>query len=590
MRRIGGCCAVAAAIVTCWCSAGSAFAALPSGWSEGTAQLVHTGSTVLATAGDPAAASVADSMYGPFDADVHGESFFNAVDNGSQSGLATPASTSVSTRLSGFDGLSSLDQRLADGGHQPPDVPPDQALCVGNGFVLEGVNVALRVYSTSGTPLTAPVALGPFFGDGHEMLSTDGAEPAPFQHTDPRCLFDPDTGRFVVTAARLHIDLATGALSGAPSIEIAVSRTGDPRGSWDVYTLDTSSDGSHGSDAVDGCPCLGDQPELGADANGIYITSSLFSLSNNSADGERFYAISKRELVAGAADRAVTLTLPDTTHTTFGFPFHTDPAVAPPGGAQDSADGGTEYLTSLCGVGRSDIYVFALTNTSSLDSPSPSLSLSQHVLSTETTRYLGAFPQQEGSRPLASWVQQQTGGSEPPLEYVDGGNPCTQLTYADGRLWTARVTALKPDNGPVRDGIAWMQIVPDSSGGQIVKQGYLSLNRDNAILAAIAVDRTGHGVISFAAYGADMYPSAAYAPIDENGTGPATIVAPGQVPLDSFDGYSYFGSSNRIARYGDYAAAVTAGDGDFWIATEYTPNIARTQLTSWGTHITEVHR
>jgi hypothetical protein len=594
MRRIRGACVVASATAVSWWLAASAFAALPAGWTEGTAQLVHKGSTVLASAGDPAASNAVDSLQAADSAAYRGDPFFHGVDNGTQAHLPTPGSTSTSTAPAGFDGMSYLDQRLADGAHQRLATPPDQALCVGNGFVLEGVNLALRVYSTSGAPLTPPVALSPFFGDGHEMLSTDGTNPGPVQHSDPRCLFDQDTGRFMVTALHYARDPVTGNPAAPVGIELAVSRTGDPRSQWDVYALDTTADGAHGSDAVNGCPCLGDQPELGADANGIYITSSLFQLSNlqdltlKGQAAERFYAISKRSLAAGTADRAVTLTLPRAARPPGGFPTHTDPAVAPPGGAQDGADGGTEHLTSLCGVGFSVVYVFALTNTSSLDTASPDLSLSEHVLATEPTGSLGVFGQPDGLRPLASWIQQQTGGAEPPVEYLDSGNPCTQLVYADGRLWTARMTEVKPDNGAVRDGIAWMQIVPNASGGQIANQGYLSINRGNAILGAITVDRTGHGVIAFDAYGDDLYPSAAYAPIDEQGTGAARIVAQGQVPLDNFDGYRYFGASGRFARYGDYSGAVTAGDGDFWIANEYTPNIPRTQLLSWGTHITEV--
>jgi hypothetical protein len=68
--------------------------------------------------------------------------------------------------------------------------------------------------------------------------------------------------------------------------------------------------------------------------------------------------------------------------------------------------------------------------------------------------------------------------------------------------------------------------------------------------------------------------------IDEQGTAPATVVGVGTVPIDNYDGYAYFGSPSTVARYGDYFSAVTAGDGDYWIAGEYTPNIDRTFLSS----------
>jgi hypothetical protein len=53
-----------------------------------------------------------------------------------------------------FDGLTSRDQRLANGGNQFSVEPPDQALCVANGSVLESVNTVIRVRDTAGANLT----------------------------------------------------------------------------------------------------------------------------------------------------------------------------------------------------------------------------------------------------------------------------------------------------------------------------------------------------------------------------------------------------------------------------------------------------
>ena len=54
----------------------------------------------------------------------------------------------------GFNGLSHLDQRNAGTGiyanTNPSMEPPDQGLCVGNGFVVEPINVALAVYNENG--------------------------------------------------------------------------------------------------------------------------------------------------------------------------------------------------------------------------------------------------------------------------------------------------------------------------------------------------------------------------------------------------------------------------------------------------------
>jgi hypothetical protein len=44
-----------------------------------------------------------------------------------------------------FNGLNHRDQRLANGGNQFSLEPPDQGLCVGNGYVVEAINSVLKV-------------------------------------------------------------------------------------------------------------------------------------------------------------------------------------------------------------------------------------------------------------------------------------------------------------------------------------------------------------------------------------------------------------------------------------------------------------
>ena len=78
----------------------------------------------------------------------------------------------------GFDGLNHFDQRNAGTGpyanSQFSLEPPDQALCVGNGFVVEAVNTALAVYSEGGRRLKGPTALNQFFGAKPEINRTTG--------------------------------------------------------------------------------------------------------------------------------------------------------------------------------------------------------------------------------------------------------------------------------------------------------------------------------------------------------------------------------------------------------------------------------
>jgi hypothetical protein len=92
-----------------------------------------------------------------------------------------------------IDGLNHRDQRTANGGNQFSLEPPDQGLCVGNGFVLETVNDVLRVFDTAGNPLTGVTDQNTFYGYPPAINRTTGVS-GPFI-TDPSCYFDPTTRR-----------------------------------------------------------------------------------------------------------------------------------------------------------------------------------------------------------------------------------------------------------------------------------------------------------------------------------------------------------------------------------------------------------
>src|SRR6478752_8525273 len=51
---------------------------------------------------------------------------------------------------SGFEGLNHYQQRYSRGGNQFSVEPPDQGMCVGNGYVVEAVNDVLNIFNTSG--------------------------------------------------------------------------------------------------------------------------------------------------------------------------------------------------------------------------------------------------------------------------------------------------------------------------------------------------------------------------------------------------------------------------------------------------------
>ena len=155
-----------------------------------------------------------------------------------------------------------------------------------------------------------------------------------------------------------------------------------------------------------------------------------------------------------------------------------------------------------------------------------------------------------------------------------------QVMWANGKLWGALDTALNPDGGPQRAGIAWYIVNPNA--GTIVKQGYLGATGYDFTYPAIGVTTSGRGVMAFTATGNTLNPSAAYAAIDANvGVGAWNIVdgGTGAAQDDGFTSYkSQVGDPPRT-RWGDYGAAAVDGNS-VWIASEYIAHSCN--YTDWG--------
>jgi hypothetical protein len=508
------------------------------------------------------------------------------VPSASVPGPAASAITGPDSNFSGFKGITHLDQRLASGGNQFSTEPPDQGLGAGNGFVVEAVNLAVSVYSTSGTQLGI-AALNTFLGLAPAIdRSSNPPVFGPFA-SDPRVYYDAPTGHWFLSLLEIDTDPSTGALLGHSAIYVAVSQSSDPTATWNIYSFDTTDNGNPG------CPCFGDQPLIGADQNGFYVSTNEFSILGPEFNGTQIYAISKTALESNASPAVI--------HIPGGplaenISYSVQPATVPPSGTFEMANGGTEYFMSaldFTGTLDNRIAVWALTNTSSLNSTSPSLTLSKVVIPSEVYGIAPSSQQKAGPLPLADLLRQKNNvlgvTSNEHLELIDSDDDHMQQTvFAAGSLWTSLSTVVKPPNGPARAGAAWFIVTPSWSGGAltatVAKQGYLAANQESVVNPAIGVNAAGRGVMTFTLVGPDYYPSAAYATLDAlSGVGPIQIAAAGALPDDGLTGYGAFGG--RVGRWGDYTAAVADSDGSIWIAAEYIPGGTRTVLANWGTFV-----
>ncbi len=560
----------------------------------------------------------------------------NRAVHGASSNSANQAKSNPTFQF-GFQGLNHYQQRYARGGNQFSVEPPDQGMCVGNGYVLETVNDVMNVFDASDGTSALPdntstnivsgyprdvnhaVDLNSFYGYPPAINRSTGVR-GQFV-TDPSCIYDAQTDRFFNVVLTLETNPTTGAFTTVNHLDLAVSQTGNPTGLWNIYRIDVTNDGTNTGGSNPG-PYLGDYPHIGADANGVYLTTNAYPWCCNGFGGAQIYALSKSELAAGALsvnmvhiDTSGMVNAPsDAGATQPGFTVW--PAQSPGSASFNSDNGGTEYFLSSNAASEathpvsgapgsytsSQIVEWTLTNSSSLDT-TPDLSLSSQLVSVNEYA-LPPKQQQPGSggapgtnAPLGHCINNKTTytafgtrgcwtllfGSEPAHHEVvstpdSNDTRMQQVDYANGDLWGALDTAVTV-GGTNRAGIAWFVLNPGDAS--VVKQGTYGAAGWDFVYPAIGVTAAGHGEVAFTATG-DRYPSAAYAPIDAtNGMGAWNIV-PGGLGAAQDDGFTSYvaevGSPPRT-RWGDYGAASVSGS-NVWLASEYIGGACN--YPTWG--------
>lgn len=479
--------------------------------------------------------------------------------------------------FTGFDALDSGDFAAATGFVAEP---PDQGLATNGNQVLEAVNDVIRVFTNSGKPLTPTASLYSFFN----VPTAPDSNGNTFQLTDPRAFYDWESGHWFVSILEYTANV-NGAPTGGSTVLLAVSANGDAVGNYVVNSIDVS-DANFGA-----CPCLGDQPLLGLNQDGVYLNTNEYSNTTGFFQTALVTAISKSDLIKGASTVVAAgfdgLTLAES------VAFSVQPAFPSPG-TKTNQNLGTEFFTSSLDFNNSvdnRLAVWSLTNTQSLKDPVPNLNLQLTVINTQ--EYGAPVPavQRSGAYPQGMALGD-------PEELIDAGDDrMMQLFYSNGKLYCGVTTLLlepKGSNGP-RSGAAWFEIEPDASytslSAKVTKQGLIGIANGSVMYPAFAVNSAGEGVIAFSFTSPDYFPSTGYVNFQNGVVQPEVHLAGiGQAPDDGFTGYPQYTGGN-VARWGDYSAAMVSPNGDLWMAAEYIPNPVarpRTQYTNWGTFIYQV--
>jgi hypothetical protein len=458
------------------------------------------------------------------------------------SGGVTPASS----LLANFNGTSSKDSQFTN--FDATFEPPDQGLCEGAGFVLEPVNSAYRIYNTSGQSVRGPFNVNDLFDEGAEEFTSD-----------PRCWYDPTAHAWFATILFLNDTFTEGRL------DIAVNPSSNPTGLWTEYQIDNTFDGRDGEPNLPGCPCFGDQPRIGIDQNNLYVTTDEFSINGPQFYGGQIYAISKADLLSGAASP----------HFVRFGDLNLGGALS--GAPQPALTIGTskaEYFLSQLdphGTGDNRIGVWAVTNGNKV-AKGGSPTLSKMVVTSEPYTIPAPSPQRGASSTLDS-----------------GDDRMQQASFVGGSLWGELGTGLSVTGDATnRAGAAWFQLKPTLNGAQlggasITRQGYLASPGGSLIYPAIQPDAAGNAAMVFTLTGSNQFPSAGYSLLKAGGSAfsSPTVAAAGSGPYDV-----------ASTRWGDYSFAVPDSTSDSaWLATEYIPPASSqttTGASNWGTRVIKV--
>jgi hypothetical protein len=447
-----------------------------------------------------------------------------------------------------FNGVSSRDSAVTNFGAEFE--PPDQGLCVGNGYVVEMVNSAYTVYRTDGSVVTGPFNVNGPFDEGLLEFTSD-----------PRCMYDAATHTWF--AVILFINGA----NTVSRVDLAVNTSGDPTKAWTTYQINTTGMGGATGPKHPGCPCFGDQPTLGFDSQNVYITTNEFSIVGPQFNGAQVYAIARSDLTnPGLPSAPAHFVHYDNLNIGGTVAASIQPAI------MEGTNSQAEYfLNSLDPSGTFDqrLGVWAMTNRGAVATGGKP-TLSSTVLNSEAY----------GIPPAA----EQRGSSS----LLDAGDDrMQQVQFNSGHVWGELDTQVTIPNDPEpRAGAAWFNVRPGLTNGVITsahmqQQGYVSLAGNSVLYPALQVTPAGNAAMVMTLSGLSRFPSAAYSIMRNGAFGPIKVAAAGTTHYDQ-----------NATRWGDYSWAVLAPAAtSVWVATEYVPPTASQTpdgRRNWGTRVFRV--
>jgi hypothetical protein len=379
----------------------------------------------------------------------------------------TPAAGSVGPSLVDLTlYLMSFDQQVALLGQNAAVAPPDTMMAAGPTVLVETLNRSISVWSKSGN-LRAVADFGKLLG-----------LPPGYQLSDPRVLYDAQSGRFLVSGVAVNA-------ANDSAVYVLVSRTSTLQGGFYKFKFAQTANGE-----------LHDQPKLGVSDDKVTLTWDDF-LPGSVFAGSEIWVLDKAALLSGRRSPAAVI-----------GPSTSRPSPVP---VQSLTTTTTQYV-----VFNHHFFtgVVAITGTPATND----------VIAVETDFLT---PGTIDPPPAL-----QSGGG--PIE--TGDDRYQSAVWRDQSLWTAGNDSCQPaGTGLVR---ACLRLVQISTAGtpSLLQTGDIGNAGSDYYYPAVTVDPAGDAFLSFSYSSGGQWPSAVAARISAGAPFSAITIGVYQLGLQAYGG------------------------------------------------------
>ncbi len=417
--------------------------------------------------------------------------------------------------------------------------PPDTHGAVGLNHLMVVHNGRVRIQSKAGS-LISNVSLVGFWAS---------LPNAPADVFDPKVLYDPYSGRWVLTAVAER-------RSAGSSVMMGVSQTSDPTGNWNIYRVDADSTNL----------LWADYPSIGFNKDWIVVHTNMFPVVDGTGSfTSHLYVFNKANLYAGGQGLYTLIKAPNLGGTIVPAITH-DATLSTLYLLQNwnGNSGGSGYigLYRITGsVGAEVLNVANGTSPTLIGTPNP---------------WSSSTPEISGTTDFAPQLSST-------LKVQNNDSRIQTLVYRNNSLWGVHTVFLPAGSSPARSAVQWWEL---STTGTIKQRGRIDDATGNTFYAfpSIAVNRDNDVLIGYSRYSPTQYVSGNYS--FRAGTDPLNSLRDDTV-LRAGDA-TYFKAGTATPprnRWGDFSGTVVdpANDKDMWTIQEYaaTPAGGTDKWATW---------